>query len=255
MIRFAPGAIVRLRTPCGDSWAPARLEYVFVLAQPEPPFDAAHPEIRVAPISFAVEFATDVDLICAAGEGGLDQPFVVELWNQCAMLVEDLEPTAVGEVSSATLSHAYAVHNAMVDADEVVPEGVTGTPIEVDTDPRIRHQEHRADLAEALSRGAEALLAASGGAACDLMVYDVEVAYTPHWPSATAGVLQLWGTVHYPAAEVASSDRRTRESAASQATYAPGARRELADVLGSRSSELRQSGHVRLDPADLLLSA
>ena len=158
MIQFAPGALARLRDVRGEVWDPNRIEYVFALAQPDRPFVAAHPELRVAPISFDLASATDLDLICVAGEGGMKQPFLVELWNQCTMLVEELAPVPVGVVTAGTLANVYAVHNSMVDASEPVPSHIIGKPIEVETDPRIAYQHHRADLADLLARGANALL-------------------------------------------------------------------------------------------------
>lgn len=161
MTRFPPGSIVSLRQTSGDSWDRNRIEYVFVLSQPEPPFNALHPEVRIAPVSFAVEFAADLDLKCDATEGGLPLPFLVELWNQRAILVEELEPHEVGHVSATTLANAYAVHNAMVgevDGTEARCAAV-GREIELATDPRVEYQERRADLAEALSRRADTLLA------------------------------------------------------------------------------------------------
>lgn len=156
---FAPGSIARLREIRGEPSDPYRIAYVFVLVRPEPPFIAAYPEIRVAPISFAVAHATDVDVICAAGAGGLDRPFLVEMWAQGPMLVEELEPVAVSQVSPTTLAHAYAVHNAMVDADAPVPADVVGPPIEAAGGPRIAYQELRAEMTDSLSRRAMALLA------------------------------------------------------------------------------------------------
>jgi hypothetical protein len=199
MTRFEPGSIVRLKKIRGEPWSPRRLEYVFVLLQPTEPFSRQHPELRVAPISFEVNHASNFDLICAAGDGGLIQSYMVELWNQRAVLVDELENAPIGAVGQATLASAYAIHNTLFSGavQRSVPCGAVGTPIEIGTDPRIEYQNARLDLAESLSQRAEELAVRSepsepivGG------IYAVSVS-TANSPQDGGAVVKTWRSVFY----------------------------------------------------------
>lgn len=158
-----PGTIVPLRRPLGDAWASTNyIAHVLVLVQPQPPFNADHPEVRVAPISLAVDMKSDLDVVCQAGEG-LDEAFLIEVWNQRAMLVEDLDVERITHVPDQVMSVVYAVHGDMLGRRPaaIIPPERVGGPIEVETDPRIQYQTSRAQVAEALSAGADRLIAPS----------------------------------------------------------------------------------------------
>ena len=160
MKTFSPGSVVELSAMIGDAWSPARLFEVVILTQFSEPFNHEHPEIRVAPISRALKYATNFDVICAASDSELGEEFLVEVWNQRAMLVEHLGEKR-GDLSPKALRAVYAVHNALVGearANDDLSDALVGSPIEQDSDPRIQYQEHRHGLAEELSRKAEAIL-------------------------------------------------------------------------------------------------
>ncbi len=160
-MHLQPGTIVPLKRSLGDAYAAESfLAHVLVLVQPQPPFNAHHPEVRVAPISIVTGMKSDLDVLCYAGEG-LDSDVVIEVWNQRAMLVEELDLDSLRQVSDVVLSQVYAVHSDMLGHAlpvPIVPDRV-GPPIEFETDPRIAYQEMRAHVAEALSVGADRLIA------------------------------------------------------------------------------------------------
>lgn len=151
---FAPGSVVRLRRVRGEEHEGRRLEYALVLLHPEP-LNAQHPDMRIAPISLETADASDLDVVCAADEGPVGQPFHVEVWNQREVLVADFEPVATGMISEPAMADVYAAHNSMIGIGRDVSEGRRGPPIVGPEDPRIGTMELRLSLAEQLSRAAE----------------------------------------------------------------------------------------------------
>lgn len=168
MTKFSPGSVARLLEPRGELWSSRqRLEFVVVLRQFDVPFNGEHPELRVAPVSLSPEFATDLDLLCSGDEGGVGVAFMIEVWNQRAMLVEHLHPTVLGTLGDAKLAALYALHNQIVGVDDgvLLDASLIGPPVESPTDPRIAYQEERFALAEPLSHAAEEILFAAQSAA------------------------------------------------------------------------------------------
>ena len=152
MTRFAAGSLVRLVAPLGDAWSALRLDAALVLDQPARPYSGTHPEIIVAPISYAVEHASEFDVRLPLHTLGV--PAMVEIWNQRTILVSELEVPAVATLDDDLLGVVYEVHNAMfgiADMSDCARSHV-GTPIEQATDPRIEYQKKRAEQSDDLSR-------------------------------------------------------------------------------------------------------
>jgi hypothetical protein len=116
-------------------------------------------DIRVAPISTAVEYASDLDLICEADEGPFGARFMVELWNQRPMLVTNVD-RMIGTLEGEARRQLCLLHNALVGAgsrSDVDPIRFGGQ-IDYDLDPRIAYQQMRAAEAAFLSDPVEEVL-------------------------------------------------------------------------------------------------
>lgn len=132
---------------------------VVVLTLLDPPYDNAHPEVRVAPLTFRVDMATDLDLVCPAESGPFGRAFVVEVWNQRAMLVENLVGV-IGTLDDAARRHLATLHNVMLglgEESELAPAW-HGLHLVEDDDPRLAYQATRAEWAECLSASTDQLL-------------------------------------------------------------------------------------------------
>lgn len=155
---FEPGTIVRLKTPLGDEYSAIRIEHVIILQQPSPPFDAARPELRIAPIAPDPQYASSLDVMLRADEAQLPRDVAAEIWNQRAILVEDVD-AIVARVASPMVDVIFNVHNSMLGLEDFNPRFLTyvGKPITSEDDVRMTYQIRRAELAEGLSQAADAV--------------------------------------------------------------------------------------------------
>jgi hypothetical protein len=144
---------LRATVDIGEEWP------LVVLDGPESSLDSSLPDIRVAPISDAVHFASHRDVRCNAEEGPLGVLFMVELWNQRAMLVHNVA-RRLGELSREAVDGLCLVHNAIVGAipfSAVSPDR-HGPPIDSENDPRIEYQRDRVLRAGFLSDPVDEIL-------------------------------------------------------------------------------------------------
>lgn len=128
-----------------------------VLTAPSDSLGSGLADLRVAPISTLMEMASSDDLRCEAEDGPLGAPFLVELWNQRAMLAANIE-RKIGRLSPPAIERLITLHNSMIGVDDVGSLGWSGACIETEEDPRIAHQRTRAEEAGFLSDPVEDLL-------------------------------------------------------------------------------------------------
>ena len=195
--RYRLGDVVRVTTdvlyPSVNARVPGRGApwYVVVLGQLQP-YNDAFPELRVAPIADDIALASDLDLVLAPGDGPFAVPVLVEVWNQRAMLVANIDKS-VGKLSGTAVDRLCKVHNAMMAGGEGVTPEWTGAPIEAEDDPRFVHQQERSRAAEFLSDPVDELLALP--ARSWHRQYTTEIAITSSTNWATDLFESLWGAV------------------------------------------------------------
>jgi hypothetical protein len=113
-------------------------------------------EIRVAPVSLAVEMAMEMegDVVVKAGEFPAGVPFMVEVWNEQAMLAENLD-VCLGTLSDGVMGRIQGLRDRFrpLSYREVVLRGL-------DADPKWRFRAEEYEETAYLREPAEAARAA-----------------------------------------------------------------------------------------------
>jgi hypothetical protein len=153
--------ILKLSVP--SDWAredsPSTEVFVVVLTVPSVEFTAGVRDLRIAPVSFDVDQAAELDLKCEAGMGPWDRPFMIEVWNARPILfTDDVEP--FGQLDKEAFNRLVDLHNSMFDG-EVVYADWCGSEIESDDDPRLEFQRHEFERFEPLSSFVSDLIGSS----------------------------------------------------------------------------------------------
>jgi hypothetical protein len=130
---------------------PARI--VVILDSGQQPAESAVSSVVSAPISTDVEFRSDRDLLVDESESPLGYEFMVEVWNEVAMLRNQLG-RCVATLSSPIdrrLGLLYRSHLGL-DTDLVELGRHIGPPIVHRDDPRVAFQEREIEACEHLRR-------------------------------------------------------------------------------------------------------
>jgi hypothetical protein len=111
-------------------------------------------EIRVAPISLAIEMAMEGDVIVEAEKSPAGVPFMIEMWNEQSMLVENLD-ICLGILSAVIMTRIQELRGRFrpLSYDEIVRLGL-------DVDARWRFRAEEYECTSYLREPAEAAKAA-----------------------------------------------------------------------------------------------